>query len=272
MGNDPGTPQQESYTWQGSTVTKIHGARTASNVAGFFTPYLQPGMRLLDCGCGPGSITVGLAQLVAPGETIGIDASASRIETAQAAATTAGVANLRLQTGDVYHLDFEDETFDAVFCNALLEHLSDPVAALAEMRRVLKPGGLIGVRELDTDGTLIQPEEPILHRTIEFWARLTRQNGGNAQIGKQLGVLFHKAGFQQPAMTATTELYGSLAKEPLGANGVVLEQWRFILAESGKHGWVTEGESAEILQAWEAWSKRADSLMLTLRCEAIARK
>ena len=79
-------PPDESYTWRDTNVAQeVHGVRTAANVGGYFTPLLRPGMCLLDCGCGPGSITVGLAELVAPGEVIGLDANADLIAAAQAA-------------------------------------------------------------------------------------------------------------------------------------------------------------------------------------------
>lgn len=142
--------------------------RTAANVGGFFTPFLRLGMRLLDCGCGPGTITVGLAELVAPGEVIGIDASADLIATAQGNAARASVRNAAFQTGDVYSLPFADDSFDAVWVHALLEHLHDPVAALAEMRRVLKPDGIIGVRELDLDSLLIAPESPTMFGSLIY--------------------------------------------------------------------------------------------------------
>jgi ubiquinone/menaquinone biosynthesis C-methylase UbiE len=141
------TDNAENYTWRDTNIAQeIHGVRTATNVGGFFTSFLRSGIRLLDCGCGPGTITVGLAELVAPGEVTGIDASADLIASAQGNAARAGLSNATFQTGNVYSLPFADDSFDAVWAHALLEHLHDPVAALAEMRRVLQSGGIIGVR------------------------------------------------------------------------------------------------------------------------------
>lgn len=264
--------RKELYTWRDSTATKVHGARTAQNVGGFYTPHLRPGMRLLDCGCGPGTITVGLAELVAPGEVIGIDVDTGRIETAQANAAAMGLTNVCFRIGDVYDLDLEDESFDAIFCHALLEHLRDPVAALREMRRTLKPGGLIGVREFDLDSAIIAPDEPILRRLIEFWIRLTRHNGGDAQIGKRLIALLYMADFREIAMSASTELYGSAALETFVPNAVAMESWVFLLDQCRKQGWIDQVEMDQIREAWQDWCERPDSLLVAVRCEALARK
>ena len=68
------------------SVVNSHAKRTAETDAAFFLPHLKPGMRLLDAGCGPGSITVGLALRVEPAHAVGIDASESVIETARSLA------------------------------------------------------------------------------------------------------------------------------------------------------------------------------------------
>jgi hypothetical protein len=88
------------YTYRDCpVVTDLHATRTAASMAGFFLPHLRPGMRVLDCGCGPGSITVGLAEHVAPGEVIGIDLDPTHIALAQRRAAAAGPANVRFARG-----------------------------------------------------------------------------------------------------------------------------------------------------------------------------
>ena len=76
--------QQDRYThgYDARFVERLQ-RRTVERAADFFLPHLKSGMSLLDCGCGPGSITVGLAEVVAPGEVVGIDIETSQVETAR---------------------------------------------------------------------------------------------------------------------------------------------------------------------------------------------
>ena len=132
MDDNPHT-RSGSYTYRDCpVVTELHATRTAASMAGFFLPHLCPGMRVLDCGCGPGSITVGLAEHVAPGEVIGIDLDPTHIALAQRRAAAAGLANVRFARADIYTLPFPDAAFDAVFCQSLLSHLREPAQALGK--------------------------------------------------------------------------------------------------------------------------------------------
>ncbi|HKG16899.1 MAG TPA: class I SAM-dependent methyltransferase, partial [Solirubrobacteraceae bacterium] len=79
--------------------------------------------------------------MVAPGEVVGIDSSQVQIDRATALARERGLRNVAFEVGDVYQLGFSDASFDVVFTQALLIHLGDRLAALREIRRVLKPGG-----------------------------------------------------------------------------------------------------------------------------------
>ena len=110
-----------------SSVRAVHATRlarrTVEKCATFFAPHLRPGMRLLDCGCGPGTITLGLATIVAPGEVVGIDNDPERLEAARAAAREEGVANVTCQEASILELPFPDGSFDAAFSHALMEHL-----------------------------------------------------------------------------------------------------------------------------------------------------
>src|SRR5262249_54126262 len=102
-----GPPRRETYT-HGHAPAGIrhHGQRTAEEAAAFLLPELRPGMRLLDVGCGPGSITRGLAERLVPGEVVGVDLSAETLAGARAEAAARGLSNLRYQEGSVYALPF----------------------------------------------------------------------------------------------------------------------------------------------------------------------
>jgi ubiquinone/menaquinone biosynthesis C-methylase UbiE len=138
--------------------------RTAQESAAFFLPHLRPGMRLLDCGCGPGSITLGLAEAVAPGDVVGVDVAVRQVERARALAAARGRPNVRFEVGSVYELPFSDGSFDAVFAHTLLLHVSDRPAALGEIRRVLRPGGVFGVCDDDHGAVLWEPATPLTRK------------------------------------------------------------------------------------------------------------
>jgi ubiquinone/menaquinone biosynthesis C-methylase UbiE len=134
------------------SVLRSHRWRTAENSTGYVLPYLQPGMRLLDVGCGPGTITVDLAARVAPRTTIGVDQEPAVIAEAGQMLQEHGSGNVQFKTADLYALGFGEESFDVVHAHQVLQHLTDPVAALVEMRRVLRPNGILAVRDGDFGG------------------------------------------------------------------------------------------------------------------------
>ena len=156
-------------------------------------------MRLLDCGCGPGSITAGLAAAVSPGECLGIDISSDRIATARQA--HASHPNLRFEVADVESLPFDDASFDAVFLHTVLQHVN-PVAAVAQCARVLRPGGVIGISDADFGGSLIFPSSPALEQSLILMARLREIGNGSPFVGRSLGVLLDEAGFTSVRVSA----------------------------------------------------------------------
>lgn len=125
------------------SVLRSHRWRTAQNSCAYLLPYLRAGMRVLDVGCGPGTITRDLAPLVTPADVVGVDASADVV----AEARELGAEGVHFQTGDVYRLQFGDGTFDVVHAHQVLQHLTRPVDALREMRRVMSADGLVAARD-----------------------------------------------------------------------------------------------------------------------------
>ena len=175
--------------------------RTAEIHGAFFLPYLKPGGRVLDAGCGPGTITLGLAQVVGPGQVTGIDLEDTQFASGRKQAEHEGL-NVEFHKASVYELPFQDGSFDAVFSHAMLEHLSTPGIALGELRRVLKPGGLIGLRSVDLGGMLIDaPPEAPAHALIAHLASALK----DSNVGRKLGRLLWHAGFTVLKMTASYE-------------------------------------------------------------------
>lgn len=201
----------ESYT-PGHTpnATDFMSVRSVQSHGQFFIPHLTSGVSVLDCGCGPGSITLGIAALVAPGRVVGVDFGYSQIEHAQSSAARAKIANVNFQAADCYSLPFPDSSFDRVFSHALMEHLAEPRRAASEMNRVLKPGGVIGLCSPDWGGFVLAPPSAELGDAIQAYTSLQARNGGDIQVGRKLGVYLKECGFKYIQVAARYECYTSL--------------------------------------------------------------
>jgi SAM-dependent methyltransferase len=179
--------------------------RTAQRCAAFFLDELAPGMSLIDVGCGPGTITVDLAGRVAPGRVVGVDAD--RSQTALAAGEAARCdLRARFETADPADLPFADAAFDRAFSHGMLEHLADPAAALSEIRRVLRPGGRIGVCVADWCHALVEPADPGVRRAVELHVADRRRAGADPGVGHRLAGLLARAGFTDVRLGARLDV------------------------------------------------------------------
>ena len=177
------------------SVVNQHARRTAEVDASILLPHLRSGMRLLDTGCGPGTITAGLDLGVAPGETIGLDVVPEVLERAREHCQQRQVDNVRFVEGNVYALDFPDASFDVVYANQLLQHLTDPTAALREMHRVLKPGGLACVRDSDYATMCPSPKFDEFLEWNQLYHAVCYANQAEPDAGRELPRWFRAAGF-----------------------------------------------------------------------------
>lgn len=198
--------QTDHYTPGYSTpMLNFMAQRTAEEQARFFLPYLKPGDRVLDAGCGPGSITLGLARAAAPGQVIGVDIEESQFEAARVQGHREGL-NVEFRAGSVYQLPFADQEFDAVYSHAVLEHLSDPAAAIAEFRRVLKRGGAIGLRAGDLGGLLIDSDTDGPAQAFASYLAHQKDGSKDPHVGRKLARLMRNAGFSVEKMSASYEV------------------------------------------------------------------
>jgi ubiquinone/menaquinone biosynthesis C-methylase UbiE len=167
-------------------VLRSHRWRTAENSAAYLLPLIEPGMSLLDVGCGPGTITLDLARLVGSGHVVGVDAVEAPLAAARASAASEGQANVDFELGDIHGLRFAPGTFDIVHAHQVLQHVADPVGALREMRRVCKPGGIVAARDSDYAAMTWFPLDPLLDRWLDLYRQTARASGGEPDAGRRL--------------------------------------------------------------------------------------
>jgi trans-aconitate methyltransferase len=155
-----------------------------------------PGNVILEAGCGVGAQTVTLAQRSPDARFTSIDVSAESVAEARRRTAAAGLTNVQFRQADIFALPFDPESFDHVFVCFVLEHLSRPVAALALLNGLLRPGGTMTVIEGDHGSTYFHPDSSAAHKAIQCQVELQRSAGGNALIGRQLYPLMIEAGLE----------------------------------------------------------------------------
>lgn len=253
MATAPGTPRQRYEEFLRARHRPNFGRRTASSHAGFLLPHLAADARVLDLGCGPGSITAGLGD-----GAIGIDLEPG---------PRAGVP---LATADVGRLPFPDATFDAVFSCAVLQHLVDPMAALREAARVCRPGAVIGVADADWGGQLRWPDEPLIDRGHEIQEAL--RQGASPYVGGRLRGLLHEAGFVDATTTARGSGGGSAGTAFQAEWNATLFEAPELVAVCEDEGIATAAELRAVAAAWRRWGADPAATMGGWWVEAIARK
>jgi SAM-dependent methyltransferase len=154
------------------------------------------GSLVLEAGCGVGAQTVILAQNSPRARITSVDISPVSVDKARALATSAGATNVAFQVADIFRLPFADETFDHVFVCFVLEHLSQPVQALAALKRVLKKDGTITVIEGDHGSCYFHPESAEARKAIQCLVDLQKEAGGNSLIGREIYPVLASAGFR----------------------------------------------------------------------------
>jgi ubiquinone/menaquinone biosynthesis C-methylase UbiE len=252
------------------TYLQLH---TVERCAEFLRPHLAPGMSLLDAGCGPGTITVGLAEIIAPGRLVAVDVGADEVATASAALSAAGHDNAHVEVADVQELPFEDGTFDAVFSHAVIDYLVDPLVALREFRRVLRPGGVIGVRSVNNDLSVIGPYDELLDEGLALFRRAVASLGGDMCRGRLVGRMLKDTGFERIFTSPSYERAQSR------------EEWQSVMSTFAKaldgtriaeivvrEGWADKNRLAEIVSAFERFGTDTSNCFALAWGEAAAFK
>jgi ubiquinone/menaquinone biosynthesis C-methylase UbiE len=252
------------------SVLRSHKWRTAENSAAFLLPHLRDGMSLLDVGCGPGTITADLAGRIPAGTVVGVDLPSDVIGAAQ---RDLGSANLRFEVGDVYALAFDDESFDLVFAHQVLQHLGDPVAALREMRRVLRAGGQVAVRDSDYGAFVWSPADPRLSRWMQLYHQLTLRNGAEADAGRNIHRWVRMAGFD-PLQVSSSNWTFQDPQDRQWWGGLWADRVRDseFATQSVEYGLTSRPELDEIADAFLQWAADPDALFIVVHVEVLAGK
>jgi len=250
------TKSGETYTPGYSEPTlRLMLKRTAAKHAAFFTPFLHPGMRVLDCGCGPGTITLDIAKLVSPGQVYGIDLEPTQLRSAQHRSSQQQI-NAWFGVASIYALPFSDGQFDAVFAHALFEHLREPVTALLEMKRVLRSSGLVGIRSPDWAGWLVYPPSLLIEQAFHLFKQTQIANGGNPHVGRALKGLLRESGFSNISISASYEIVDDPAS---------FVEWLASCLEFRGHT-----ELRQNGQEVRVWSEHPDALLAVAWLEGLA--
>ncbi len=255
------------------SVLRSHRWRTAENSAGYLLPLLEPGSRLLDVGCGPGTITMDLAELVGPdGRVTALERTDEALDLARGEAARRGTANVDFAVGNVQALDLPDDAFDVVHAHQVLQHVDDPVQALREMRRVCRPGGLVAARESDYSAFTWFPASPELDRWLEVYLQVARSNDAEPDAGRRLLSWAQQAGFPDVTAGSSTWCYSTPIDRAwwggLWADRIVDSD---VARQAVDRGIATAAELAGIADGWRRWAEQDAGWFSVLHGEILAR-
>ena len=250
-------------------VLRSHRWRTLENSAGHLLDHLDAHQRVLDIGCGPGNLTVELAQRVSPGEVVGIDVSESVVAEAQRDAPH--TPNLHFRVADTYDLPFDDGAFDVVHAHQVLQHLADPHAALGEMHRVLAPDGIVAVRDSDYSAFMWSPLDPLLDRWMELHHLASERNGVDADAGRHLLGWVRSAGFSGAEYSTSTWTFATPESTTWwGTMWAERVEGSAFAQQVVTAGLTDRSELAGIADAFRRWAASPDAVFVCVHGEVIA--
>jgi ubiquinone/menaquinone biosynthesis C-methylase UbiE len=269
--NESTSPKEVYSVGYDDAATEFFRARHAATHAAFFLPHLRPGMRLLDGGCGPGTVTIDFAADTDI-EVVGIDVEQNQIDLARTQAAARRVSNARFEVANLYALPFSNEYFDAVFLHGVLEHVQDPVKALREVRRVLKRGGVVGACHADFGGFILEPAPAPLDHFAILFQRLMLHNHMHPRAGRHQIRWLREAGFSRIEASASYDCWTKTPDETY-QNAVFLARlvcgssFSAQLLEAG----LTDRATLDLLsQQFSEWGKNPDAFAAEAWGEAVA--
>jgi len=265
----PSSPTTYTHGHHGSVLAS-HAARTAANSCAYFLDRLREGDSVLDIGCGPGSITLDLAEIVGPsGRVVGVDPAADAISAAQEAASRRGDTRTEFVRGDVHHLDLPPASFDVVHAHQVLQHLRDPVGALQAMARYCRPGGFVAARDADYSAMFWFPESPGMDRwravhTVAAWS-----NGAQPDAARRLRSWARAAGFENAIISSSTWTYATAEATSWWGNSQAARVRHSNFASQAVDQGLGPQEVEDIAVAWETWGEDPDAWFTIVHGEVL---
>jgi SAM-dependent methyltransferase len=252
------------------SVLRSHRTRTAENSAAYLLPSLRSGQSLLDVGSGPGTITVDLAERVAPGRVTALETSENTAALTRAEADRRGCSTIDVVVGDVHALDLPTAGYDVVHAHQVLQHVADPVTALREMMRVCTPGGVVAARDGDYAGFTWYPVSPGLDRWRELYSAAARANGGEPDAGRRLLAWAHAAGAGSVLASSSTWCYADPeSRQEWGSMWADRILGSAITAQLLTSGLATQDDLHAIAAAWREWAAHPDGWISVLHGEIL---
>ena len=268
-----GSVETARYTHgHSAAVLSAHSRRGAADSAAYLLVHLRAGMDLLDVGCGPASITADLAERVAPGRVVALDAAAGALEAARATLSDRGLSEqVEVTSGDVMALPCEDASFDVVHAHQVLQHLADPVGALAEMRRVTRPGGIVAVRDAVYSAMTWFPEPAGMEQWRSVYMATARANGGEPDAGSRLLSWAREAGFTDVTASASTWCYATPADRAWQSQTWAQRCLTSFGPRAVELGLADGADLEAMAQAWRQWGDSEDAWFVVVHGEVLAR-
>jgi ubiquinone/menaquinone biosynthesis C-methylase UbiE len=249
-----------------ASVLRSHTWRTVENSCPYLIPYLDnPKLKILDVGCGPGTISVDFTSRVPEGFVLGIDPSADVIEKARKHAEEKGITSVRFEVGDIFNWQsitgVEEGGFDIVHAHQVLQHLQDPLGALKVMKGLTKPGGIVAVRDVDYSAMTWYPEIPGLREWSNLYIAVAKGIKCDPNIGKRLHAVAMEAGFDRSDIETSGAVWVFSTPEErawwcgLWADRTLHSNFKNSCIDNG---FATEEDLIKIADTWRELEKRED--------------